>query len=86
MFSWNADRRDARPEVQRKIVNGIIEARAEEGFVSCAAIQAWAWTALVGASFYRRRRQCRAFATPRRGLQCQTRFGITDGVQDGRWI
>jgi cell division protein FtsA len=78
---------DRRPrEVQRKIVNSIIEARAEElfGFVRGEFARVGMDRALVGGVFLtgagaRLPGLCDAAEEV---LRCQTRFGLTEGVRD----
>jgi cell division protein FtsA len=73
-------------EVQRKVVNSIIEARAQElfGFVRSEFARVGMDRALVGGVFLtgagaRMPGLCDAAEEV---LQCQTRFGLTDGVRD----
>jgi cell division protein FtsA len=80
-----AESRQAR-EVQRKVVNGIVEARAHElfGFVRQEFARVGMDRALVGGVFLtgagaKLPGLCDAAEEV---LQCQTRFGITDGVRD----
>jgi cell division protein FtsA len=80
-----SESRQAR-EVQRKVVNSIIEARAQElfGFVRGEFARVGMDRALVGGVFLtgagaKMPGLCDAAEEV---LQCQTRFGLTDGVQD----
>ncbi|HJZ98927.1 MAG TPA: cell division protein FtsA [Candidatus Solibacter sp.] len=80
-----SEERQAR-EVQRKVVNGIIEARAQElfKFVRGEFARVGMDRALVGGVFLtgagaKMPGLCDAAEEV---LQCQTRFGLTDGVQD----
>jgi cell division protein FtsA len=73
-------------EVQRKIVNSIVEARAQElfGFVRQEFARVGMERALVGGVFLtgagaKLPGLCDAAEEV---LQCQTRFGLTDGIQD----
>ena len=80
-----SEERQAR-EVQRKVVNGIIEARAQElfKFVRGEFARVGMDRALVGGVFLtgagaKMPGLCDAAEEV---LQCQTRFGLTDGMQD----
>jgi cell division protein FtsA len=73
-------------EVQRKVVNSIVEARAQElfGFVRSEFARVGMDRALVGGVFLtgagaKLPGLCDAAEEV---LQCQTRFGLTDGIQD----